>query len=228
MSDETGTTCYLARMPELRTLFDTHARAWRPFLAHDYGAAWAATIIEEARAHHEALIPALPDVGGDQNPLIRHLFRSTTSLALFKAMDAWCKRPDQVGKVIYDAVVESVRGMLPTPPLTPAELDERRAQAAWSQQRRYPGDWVWALVEGDGVSFDYGYDFFECATCKLYHAHGAGAFLPFYCYLDFVTERTPGWGFSRTTTLAEGGDRCAFRYQEGGQTQTGWPPPFLR
>jgi hypothetical protein len=79
-----------------------------------------------------------------------------------------------------------------------------------SQERRYPDDWVWEYVEGDVVQFDYGRDFLECASQKLYHAHGADEFLPYYCYLEFVTQRTLGWGFMRTQTLAEGYQRCDF------------------
>jgi hypothetical protein len=59
---------------------------------------------------------------------------------------------------------------------------------------------VRVFVEGDGIEFEYGYDFYECGTQKLYHRQGADEFLPFYGYLDFVTSRTPGWSSSRTMT----------------------------
>lgn len=160
--------------------------------------------------------------------MTRHLIRSTTSLALYKAMKARGKTAEETGKIIYDAVVERVRHLPPSARLSPEDLARKREQARKSWQRRYPSDWVWDFVEGDGVEFDYGYDFFECGTQKLYHAHGADEFLPFYCFLDFVTYRTPGWGFRRTITLAEGHEKCDFRFTEGGNTDRDWPPPFLK
>ena len=90
-----------------------------------------------------------------------------------------------------------------------------------------PG-WVWQYVEGDGVEFDYGMDFSQCYTHNLYHSLGANEFTPFYCYLDFITYRTPGWSFHREETLSEGHAKCSFRFKQGGVTHKGWPPPFLK
>ena len=111
-------------------------------------------------------------------------------------VDAGLVKPVKIpntGKVVYDAVVESMRQFQEDPPPDEERLAEKRAQALQSQARRYPGDWVWDFVEGDGETFEYGYDFHECGTHKLFHAHGADEFLPFFCYLDFVTFRTRGW-----------------------------------
>jgi len=160
--------------------------------------------------------------------MTRHLFRSSTSLALFQAMNARGISAMETGRVIYESVLESVKRLpqhtfVLTPEFIQAELD----LAQESQKRRYPGDWVWNFVLGDGIEFDYGYDFLECGTQKFYHIHEADAFLPFYCYLDFSTQRTAGWGFARTMTLAEGCPKCDFRWKKNGVTVHGWPPPFV-
>jgi hypothetical protein len=219
---------YLSRRKDILDLYDAHSRAWRPFLARQYGDIFTEAIIRDAREILEGLIPELPYIGGGENPMARHIIRSSTSLALYKTMKARGKSAEETGKVVYDAVVESVRYLPPTPPLTAEELTKRKEQARRSQARQYPGDWVWYFIEGDGAEFDYGYDFYECGPQKLYHAQGADEFLPFFCYLDFVTFRTPGWSFSRTMTLAEGHEKCNFRVKKGGETKKGWPPPFLK
>lgn len=226
MGEGRARSYYLSRKVEISALFREHARAWRPLLISRYGDDFAKEVLRKAGQKHEELIPRLPYIGGE-NFLTTDLIRSTTSLALFKAMKAQGKRARDTGKIIYDAVRESVRCLPPQPPIGPEKLERRREQANMSHLRRYPGDWVWDVVDGDGVSFDYGYDFFECGTQKLYHAEGADSFLPFYCYLDFVTYRTAGWGFMRTGTLAEGHEKCDFRFKAGGSTERGWPPPFL-
>jgi hypothetical protein len=199
-----------------------------PFLAGRFGPIFAEKVTQDARELLEDLIPELPYIGGDENPMTRHIIRSSTGLALYKAMTARGKPAKETGEVVYDAVVESVRHLPPNQPLTEEELTGRKEQADRSQARRYPGDWVWEFVQGDGVEFEYGYDFYECGTQKLYDVHGADEFLPFFCYLDFVTYRTPGWSFSRTMTLAEGCVKCNFRFKRGGETKKGWPPTFLQ
>jgi hypothetical protein len=42
-----------------------------------------------------------------------------------------------------------------------------------------------------------------------------------------VTHGAPGWGFTRTMTLAEGYEKCNFWLGRGGETERGWPPPLL-
>lgn len=227
MTEPKAPSYYLSRREDILDLYATHSRAWRPFLAGRYGETFAEEIIPEAREILEGLIPELPYIGGDDNPMTYHMIRCSTSLALYKAMKARGKSAEETGKIIYDAVVESVRHLPPNQPPTEEFLAKQRERARISQERRYSGDWVREFVEGDGEDFEYGYDFYECGTQKLYHAHGADEFTPFFCYLDFVTYRTPGWSFSRTMTLAEGHEKCDFRFKKGGETKKGWPPPFL-
>ena len=230
MDEQAGKEYYISRKTEILTQFDTHAKVWRPFLTASYDDKFAETVLKDAREQYEALIPEIPYIGGDVNPMTRHLVRSTTSLVLFKVMKARGKTAVDVGKVIYDAVVEAVIQLPPSPAkeLSGEYIAEEKHKAQKSQEQHYLEDWVWEFVEGNGVEFDYGHNFLECGTQKLYHSFGADEFLPFYCYLDFVTHRTPGWGFSRSMTLAEGCEKCDFRYKKGGETKKGWPPPFLR
>jgi hypothetical protein len=169
----------------------------------------------------------------DRTTFVRFALTSTvahTSLALYQAMKAHGKTAREAGQVIYAAVVASVSQLPPRPytPPSPEFIAQEKELALRSQERCYSEDWVWEFVKGDGREFDYGYDFLECGALKLYHAHAAGEFLPFFCYLDFVTHRTVGQGFVRTTTLAEGHEKCDFRWNKGGETKKGWPPPFLK
>jgi hypothetical protein len=207
-------------------VFDDHAQAWRPVLAARYGEAQAEAIIQEARDRQRDIVAEMPYVGGDENPMLRHLIGSSTSLALYEAMRERSHAAMDVGRIIYDAVRERVLHLPLQRSLTPAELDQRRAEARRSHERRYAEDWVWDFVEGDGVAFDYGYDLFQCPTQRLYLSRGACEFLPYYCYLDFVTYRTEGWSFFRLMTLGEGHLKCDFRFGRGGVTEKGWPPFF--
>ena len=144
-------------------------------------------------------------------------------------MKALGKTAEEVGKVISDAVADVVSQLPPRPfkELSAEFIAREREQARESQECYCSEGWVWEFVEGDGMELDYGYDFLECGTQKLYHAQDADEFLPFYCYLDFVTHRTTGWGFARSLTLAEGYEKCDFRWKKGGKTRKAWPPPFL-
>lgn len=224
------TDYYVSRKPEILRGFDEALERWKPVLVQRYGEGFADAVLQEAREHLEALIPKISYIGGDENHLTGSLIGSAGCLALYRAMKARGRPAAETGKVLYDAVKASD----PPPPIPPSErlsreelMERRRERAKQSQERRYEWDWVYQFVEGDGTTFDYGYDFFECATRKFYRAQGAEGFLPFYCFLDFPKCELVGLGLSRTMTLAEGGEKCDFRFKEGGKAQQEWPPPFL-
>ena len=127
-------------------------------------------------------------------------------LALYQAMQSADYTAEETGSILYEAGLVKYSRPVVIPPkerLTSAKLMERRYKtAALSQERRYPGDYVYTFVAGDGKNFDYGFDFTECASQKFYHAHGADELLPYYCYLDFVSAKVRGFGLPvrRTST----------------------------
>ena len=55
----------------------------------------------------------------------------------------------------------------------------------------------------------------ECSSCKLLKAQDAMELAPFVCAIDKVTSELLGWGLTRTMTLAEGFEKCDFRFKKG-------------
>lgn len=220
---------YTTRKVLLLQEFDEETQTWGPVLAARYGKALAKILPREAHIEFEVLLPCIPYIGGDDNPLTGSLVESAWCLALYWAMQKHGRTAEETGKVLYEAAL--AQGEVPEviPPsgmLTAGQLMERRKRRAdRSQERRYSGDYVYAFVEGDGGEFDYGYDFLECAAQKFYHSQDADAFTPFYCYLDFPKSRM---GLRRTMTLSEGYPICDHRFKEGRKAELGWPPPFMK
>lgn len=102
-----------------------------------------------------------------------------------------------------------------------------KKMAAETQKREYAENSVAVHMEGDGVDFDFGIDFLECAIVKFYEAQGAAGFAPYLCLFDFAMWKACGLGLRRTMTIAEGHEKCDFRYGKGRETTDGWPPRFL-
>jgi len=231
MNGQTNKGYYVSRRPWLLKEFNKDARYWGKVIAIHYGNEFTKAIVREAREEYGALIPDIPYIGGDENHLTSSLIKSAECLSLYKAMKARGKTAGETGKILYDAV--KLRG--PGPPIPPSNrltpkdlMERRRARAERSQKCLYTGDWVYRFVKGDGLEFDYGYDFIECGTQKFYHAQDADEFLPFYCFLDFPASEADGLGLTRTMTLAEGQKKCNHRFKKGRKTEQGWPPPFLK
>ena len=98
-----------------------------------------------------------------------------------------------------------------------------RKRAAESHERRYPGDYVYTFVEGDGETFDFGVDYLECACCKFLQQQGASELGPYICAADLLYSEILDWGLIRTQTLSEGTEKCDFRFKKGGPTRVALP-----
>ena len=59
-----------------------------------------------------------------------------------------------------------------------------------------------------------GYDYTECGVCKLCKDEGVPHLAKYMCSLDYLLVDIVGIGLDRTTTIAEGGNKCDFRFYE--------------
>lgn len=211
---------YTARKWQLMLGFDLAARLSRKVFVAHCGEVLANLIAVEARREYESLIPQLPYIGGRRNPQTQILLSAALFLALYKALRAQDWAVEEIGALVYEAV-ETTYARVPRTlcrlygGLGFRESSQRKARerAMASQERRYAGDWVYSVVDGDGQSFDYGLDFEECAIWKFFQRQGAEEFTPYMCQLDYIASDRFGWGLVRTTTIAEGGDKCDFRFK---------------
>ena len=226
---------YTSRKSQLLRDFDKIAKRVRKVLVSCYGDHFADTIARESRREYEALIPQLPYIGGKKNPFTDFVILSGQSLALYKALKKHTKTVDEANAMLWEvfkAVIDT------TPKLlgwlygkwifTKYYVNRLRKMAAESQKREYPGGYVFTFVEGDGEEFDYGLDFTECATCKFYDAQGESDFTPLACAADYLKSKAFGWGLTRTMTLAEGYEKCAFRHKKGDATRVTLPDSLKR
>lgn len=197
-------------------------------LAQRFAPSMVAAMREEMVEEYRTLIPQVPYVGGHRNRWASNLDASAMLLAVFRVVVRHGGDAQDAGHVAYDYARNMV-GRVPMP-VRARVLRPRRAraekQAAWTQQRRYPGDWVAEVVDGAGQPFDWGIDITECGIVKFLRAQAADELTPYLCHLDYVTAEAAGAGLTRSKTLAWGCDRCDFRWHVPGQTVATWPPEF--
>jgi hypothetical protein len=218
--------------PKLLKEFDRTVRRVRRVFVSRYGEESTRALILEARQANEALIPQLPYIGGKQ-PFTQFLISTAWLLAMYRALQRHGQTVEEVGILGYDvmeaylqAYPRYLRRFLGHMTWSPRYLRRLRERAAESQKRRYPGDYVYTFVAGDGVTFDYGVDYTECASVKFLRAQGAPELAPYLSAADILYSQALGWGLQRTTTLAEGGEKCDFRFKRGGETRVAVPEPL--
>jgi len=205
--------------------FDRMAARVRRVLVSRYGEEQAKAILTESRREYEALIPQIPFIGEKSRMLI-FLLPTTRWLAVYRALQKRGVTVEDAGRLIYEmceaeakAIPGPVRRLMGWLWFSPLFLTRVRKRAAESHKRQYPGGYVYDYVEGKGRDFDWGIDYLECSSCKLLKAQNAMELAPYVCAVDKISSEMLGWGLTRTMTLAEGFEKCDFRFKKGGQTR---------
>jgi hypothetical protein len=62
-------------------------------------------------------------------------------------------------------------------------------------------------------NFGYGVDILECGICKLFQKHNARKYAAILCEVDKVTSSLAGLELIRNGTIANGADKCDFRFK---------------
>jgi hypothetical protein len=234
MAEQSGHPYYLQNREKLLAENRKMAEAGRAFAAQRYGEALADTLVHESLAEFEPLIPELPYVGGKRNPLTGNLVSSAGALAVYRVMQQHGKPIEEAGELLYRLMEtwirrypQLVRHLMGRYYLSRLSQRQSKRQAVLSLQRRYPADWVRIHVDGDGQAFEWGVDYLECGIVKFLCSQGADELAPYLCLTDYALFGALGIELTRTQTLAEGYEKCDFRFKWGGEMPSGWPPPWL-
>ena len=220
---------YILRKRRLLKEFDFVVRHSRSVLEKYAGFENVNALVDETRREFENIIPQLPYIGGKQ-PFTEFIVFTGMLLAIYRVNKTRGKTVEETGELVY----EIGREFLKSSPLflknlfgfmnfSSFYLNRLRKRAVESHQRKYPDGYVYNFVEGNGETFDYGVDYLECASCKFLARQNASELAPYLCPVDILYSEALGWGLTRTVTLADGADKCDFRFKKGGPTNVSVP-----
>jgi hypothetical protein len=222
---------YVSRKRKLLREFDRTLDRIRELFVSRYGED-SEGMLQEAREEYEALIPQLPYVGGRQ-PFTQFLISTAWYLSLYRVLQRRGETVEEVGQLIYQATEaylqaqpRFLRRFLGSTTFSRRYLQRVQKGALKSHERQYPGNYVYNYVPGNGETFDYGIDYVECGPLKFLTEQGAPELAPYLCPMDILSSELLGWGLKRTMTLAEGAERCDFRFQKSGETRVAVPQPL--
>lgn len=223
MSQPTGHGYYEARGKRLLRGFDRFARRARAPLSAGRGEGFADAVLADARAEFERLLPEIPYIGGWRNVFTPVMVVNGWLLGLHRAMAARGVGANETIRVCaetLDAALRSIPGparrLIRWLAFTPLVTGLLRRQAARSQQRRYPADFVYRLKTGG--EDEWALEFEECAVNKFYQAQGVPELAPYCNFVDVSYGRLLGMGIDAQETIGLGCQRCRLRYARGRET----------
>jgi hypothetical protein len=214
---------YLAKQKRLMQVFDFMFRPIEAKLDVYYGEEYARDIVHQSRENFVEIIPQLPYVGGMKNYYTPIIVINGMIIAMYRVMSESGKSAEDVICIWAESADDLFRRL---PPWL-AKLGGRallskpvvrgfRKQTAISQERRFPEDWVYELVEGE--DFDVGFEFSECAVIKLYQTMDTMELAPYCNFADVTYSHYLGIGLDASETLGMGNERCRMHFKRGHET----------
>ena len=223
-----------AREARLLRNYDRAARAATPFLVDRYGEGSAAAFVSEGRSELIDLFPRVPYLKGHTPALNVFMGYGALEIAFYKAMKKRGYEPGEAWEVCHHAIAERLKAVprfvrwLLLKLMYSRWVRKRAARIALLTQKNPIGSFAFNYVEGDGgdadgdadaKNFDWGVDYTGCSILKMARDEGVPEFAPYICLSDIALSDALGWGLIRTETLAQGFDRCDFRFKKGGATK---------
>ena len=226
---------YSARKPKLLKDFDKTAHLVRDSVVSCYGTNFADALYKDARQEYEALIPQIPHIGGLRGGALNSFLLITAQeVSLYKAMKKHNKSAGESWEICHEALKLRMKqfpkikrwffGRL----LYSGILQRRMRKRSEEGKQSKTGDFETRFVIGDGKNFDFGVDYVACGNYKFALEQGADEFAPYVCMSDFALSNAMGWGLIRTETLADGCEKCDFRFKKGSKTRISSKTPEVQ
>ena len=202
---------YISKKSELLKNFNEFAKRTKVFLTAEYGEEFSIEVMDEMVKDYENIIPEIPYIGGEDNPMTQNLLSSINYLMVYEVLKRKDKSLEEIGNICYEMENEYLKTHKEEIfPITHPDVRDLLKFLA-EQSGAYSEDFVYEIVEGEG--FDVGLDFTECAISKFFNKKNADEFLPYLCAMDIPMSEYGNLGLHRTKTLADGFEHCDFRYK---------------
>ena len=235
MSSDIDSSYYIDNKPKLMKQFRKAIILTESVLKQYYGKVKTENLISDIKTEFDNLLPEIPYVGGKKNGLTFNLVASAYALAAIKVLERIGLSERDIGKMLYEmnelyfkSQSSILKWLYRRIMFSKFIFNRGKKKAEKSQVKKYPGDWVFEIVKGDGINFDVGITYTECGICKFYEKMGVMKYVPYLCLTDYAMAREFGNGLIRTQTIGNGAPVCDFRFKKNYKTPSGWPPDSLK
>lgn len=223
---------YINRKSLLLAQFDNFLTMKKDIFIEKFSDSKVEELITKMKNEYENLIPKIPYIGGSKNAYnTSFLIMGVSILAVIRILEKKTLTYREIGEIVYNLWERNFKTSDQNLSQQPFNVDFfikfYKSLAKKSKKKDYPYDFVQKIIEGDGKTFDFGINVFECAIHKTFKKFGAEKYMPIICSTDYAIPHLYGFGFTRTQTLGNGAPMCDIRYMRNGTTPRGWPPDHL-
>lgn len=212
-----GLLRYIKREAPYRRYFRKALESYYPKYAKD--------LLEDIEKQYQELKPDISFAKTSSNPMDRRLDLSAYFLALIIILDRAGESFEKIREVALFTITEYLRpknkwqAFFKKLPVKLMQTGLGRYMTKFFAkkvgQRGNPDGFVAHIITDKEKThgLGYGVDILECGICKLFKKHSYSKYVSILCEVDKYTTNLAGLAMVRTDTIANGADKCDFRYQ---------------
>lgn len=182
-------------------------------------------MVAETDRHYKLISADTKFAASSKNPIDKRLDFCAYFLAWIKTLDSRGEEFEAIKRICLDVVTEYVRPknkfQQMVKRLTAKFIDTWLATIVLKKfNKRISGKndsgFVANIITDKQETFGLGYgiDILECGICKLFHKHHHDQYASILCEVDEVTSGLAGLVLIRKGTIANGADKCDFRWRK--------------
>lgn len=200
--------------------YDEKKQDRRELYLHLFGENEIDDILDEMRDSYEALIPNITYIG-EYNFNLQWYIPNCEKLAEYLVVENYNVTKREFSNL---HLMNESKKLLAIPEASRIAIGEMQfgfevemlmaAWALWSQFQVYPDDYIYRFRKGDGVDFDWGLDYTQCANVIMFKKYNVlDLLLPLVCTMDDLAGSALFTGYHRTMQLATGDPICDLRWK---------------
>ena len=216
-------------MPGVKRGFHKQIMAYRKFFrkaieSHFPGE--AAAMIISVEEHFAVISKDTQFAAKSSNPVDRRLDFSAYFLALIKVLEAKDVSYEQIRSICLEITIDYVspknffkKWLKKLPAKLVGSVVVKLLIDKFDQKISLKGhpDGFRAKIltdKNETYGLGYGVDILECGICKLFQKHDAEKYASILCEVDKVTSGLAGLELIRSGTIANGAEKCDFRFKK--------------
>lgn len=172
------------------------------------------------------ILPEIPYIGGENNPLTESLLGAAYEMVFYDLMEQMGYELNKISEIDQKATRESTKKKiekLGLEFLRNSVLDKEDLLRGSELFKRmgFKDNWVYEVVEpGEKDDFAIGINYLKCPIVDLFKRHGKERYLPYICANDYPFFEAMGVSLGRTQTLGNGDTVCDFRFKINDESGT--------
>ncbi len=224
---------YLKNAKKTFKYFNFMSKSMEEVLLKRYSDYEVESLLAKAREEFIKLAPTIPYIGGYENSGTKNILGAGVMLSYINVLEDYGLEEREIGKILFEMLDKLFKEKSDFSKVIIKFFATRKIGKKFiakqveksMQYEKYPDAWENRILDVEG--YDISFNLNRCGICTYYKSQAKENYIKYICLGDFPIFNAIGMKLERPSTIASGGDTCAYRLTFSDEKVEAWPPEGL-